>query len=147
MSSRARPPRRATSTPSTRMRPPSGRTSPMRWRRNTDLPPPLRPMMIVMEPVGTSRSRPRSTSLRPNDLRSPSTLITPVPPSRQHRAEKVVPDEDQDGRHHDRLGGGARDALGAVPHVKALVRADPRHNDAEGNGFPEAEQHVADVDE
>src|SRR5688572_31490538 len=104
-------------------------------------------MMTVMEPVGTSRSRPRSTALSPNDFRRPSTLITRAPRSWQHRAEEVVPDEDEHGGHHHRLGGAPGDALGAVPDVKALVRADPRHDDAEGDRLPESQQHVANVDE
>src|SRR5881396_1534829 len=96
------------------MRPASGRTSPSRWRRKTDLPPPLRPMMTVIEPSGTSRSTPRSTGCRPNDLVTPSILIIEglVSPrgvarrgggSREHRAQEVVPHEDQHGGEHDGL--------------------------------------------
>src|SRR2546427_6197617 len=51
----------------------------MRCLRKTDLPPPLRPMTTVIEPVGISRSMPRSTGCRPKRLVNPSTLITGSP--------------------------------------------------------------------
>src|SRR5262245_21303678 len=145
MRSRARPRSRVMSTPSTITRPASGRTRPSRWRRKTDLPPPLRPMMTVIEPSGTSRSTPRSTRCLPNDLVRPSTLITEG--SGEHGAQEVVPHEDQHRREHDRLRGRPGDALGAVADVEALVRAHPRDQDAEGDRLPEAEQDVLDVDE
>ena len=40
---------------------------------------PLRPMTMVMEPVGTSRSSPRSTGWPRKDLTRPSTRITAGP--------------------------------------------------------------------
>src|SRR5438128_1534865 len=51
----------------------------MRCLRKTDLPPPLRPMMTVIEPVGISRSSPRSTGCAPKLFRRPSILITGSP--------------------------------------------------------------------
>src|ERR1700694_2326634 len=129
------------------MRPASGRTSPSRGRRKTDLPPPLRPMMIVIEPSGTSRSTPRSTAWRPNDLVRPSTLIIEGWVSRQHRAQEVVPHQDEHGGEHDGLGGGPRHAFGAVTHVESLVGADPGDQDAERHRLPEAEHDVLHVDE
>jgi hypothetical protein len=43
--------------------------------RKTDLPPPLRPMTIVIVPVATSSDSSRSTFWRPKDFVTPSTLI------------------------------------------------------------------------
>src|SRR5437588_12992995 len=51
----------------------------MRCLRKTDLPPPLRPMITVIEPVGISRSSPRSTGCAPKLFRRPSILITGSP--------------------------------------------------------------------
>src|SRR5882724_12539561 len=105
----------------------------MRCLRKTDLPPPLRPMTTVIEPVGISRSMPRSTGCRPKRLVNPSTLITGSPRLRLRLArprspdgpDEVVPDEDQHGREHDRLRRRARHTLGAVADVEALVGAHP----------------------
>src|SRR3989441_10717828 len=117
----AREPRCVMSVPLIITSPLSGRSRPRRCLRKTDLPPPLRPMITVMEPSGTSRSTPRRTGWPANDFVSPRTLITgsprlrlrlALPQSRGGRAQEVVPDEDQDGGEDDGLGGGARDALG-----------------------------------
>src|SRR4029453_18200038 len=110
--------------PPTSMRPLSGRSRPMRCFRKTDLPPPLRPMMTVIEPSGTSRSTPFSTVCRPNDFRSPLTLITASSRSLgQDGSQEVVPHQDQHGGEHDGLSGGLGHALGAARHVVPLVRA------------------------
>src|SRR5512145_3453577 len=119
----------------------------MRCLSRTDLPPPLRPMMTVMEPVGTSRDTPRSTGWRPKDFVSASTWITGLSRSRQDRPHEVVADEDQHGGQHDRLRRRPRHALGAMADAEAFVRADPRHQDTEGDGLPEARHDVAQVDE
>ncbi len=70
---------RVISVPSTTMRPASGRSRPTRCLSSTDLPPPLRPMITMISPEATSRSRPRSTGCAPNERRRPSTLITATP--------------------------------------------------------------------
>src|SRR5262245_59218207 len=247
----------------------SGRSRPSRCLRKTDLPPPLRPMITVMEPSGTSRSTPRRTGWPANDFVSPRTLITgsprlrlrrprlqlarprsqarlalgcgshgrdhrlaspsaaartaaitgsprprlrlapprsqarlaprrpppgrapqPAPPpattrpaatpaspsaaartaaitgsprprlqlarprsqarlalprSREDRAQEVVPDEDQHGGEDDGLGGGARDALGAVADVEPLVGRHPRDDGPEGQRLPEASHDVVEI--
>src|SRR6266571_9451929 len=151
----ARPRRRETSTPSTSTRPPSGRRRPIRCLRRTVLPPPLRPMMTVIEPVATSRSTSCSTCCPSNHLTSRSILITDssrlrlrlaLPRSWEHRAHEVVPDQDEHGGQDDRVGGGLGHALGAVAHVEALVRADPRDDHAEGDRLPEPRHDVTHVD-
>src|SRR4029453_9608417 len=109
----------------------------MRCFSSTDLPPPLRPMMTVIDPVGTSSERPRSTGCGPNDFTSASTWITARSWSRQDRAHEVVADEDQHRGQNDRLRRRARHALGAVADVEPLVRADPRHDDPERDRLPE----------
>src|SRR2546426_9188461 len=116
------------------------------WRK-PDLPPPLRPMITVMEPSGTSRSTPRRTGWPANDFVSPRTLITgsprlrlrlALPQSREDRAQEVVPDEDQGGGQDDGLGGGARDALGAVAGGEPLVGRPPRDAGPAGPRLPES---------
>src|SRR5213594_499084 len=121
----------------------------MRCLRSTDFPPPLRPMMTVMEPVGTSRESARSTCWRPKDFVSASTLImrNRGPRSRQDRPHEVVTDEDQHGGEDDRLCRRARHALGAVADVEPLVRTDPRHDDTERDRLPEPRHDVGHVDE
>src|SRR5437879_4438908 len=130
----------------------------MRCLRKTDLPPPLRPMTTVIEPVGISRSMPRSTGCRPKRLVNPSTLITGSPRLRLRLArprsrhlpygpDEVVPDQDQHGREHDRLRRRARHALGAVADVEALVSAHPGDDHAEADRLPEAERDVGHVHE
>src|SRR5262249_30452633 len=140
----------------------------MRCLSSTDFPPPLRPMMTVIDPVGTSSDRPRSTGWDPNDFMRDSTRITaaafysrpspggPQPPqrpaaristSRQDRAHEVIADEDQYRGEDDRLCRRARHALGAVADVEPLVRADPRHHDPERDRLPEARHDVGHVDE
>src|SRR5216117_2209841 len=142
-------------TPWTSTRPPSGRRRPIRCLRRTVLPPPLRPMMTVIEPVATSRSTSCSTCCPSNHLTSRSTLITDsprlrlrlaLPRSREHRAHEVVPDQDEHGGQDDRVGGGLGHALGAVAHVEALVGADPRDDHAEGDRLPEPRHDVTHVD-
>src|SRR5438067_6695584 len=98
----------------------------MRCLRKTDLPPPLRPMITVIEPVGISRSRPRKTGCEPKRLVRFSTFIissprTAGPQPRDvlrlalpYRPDEVVPDEDEHGGEHDGLRGRARHTLGAV---------------------------------
>src|SRR5215813_4387614 len=124
----------------------SGRSSPSRCLRKTDLPPPLRPMITVMEPSGTSRSTPRRTSWPPNDFVSPRTLITPQR-SRKDRPQEVVPDEDQDRGEDDGLRGGAGDTFGAVADVEALVGRHPRDDGPEGERLPEARHDVVEIHE
>src|SRR2546425_10707947 len=113
----------------------SGRSRPSRCLRKTDLPPPLRPMITVMEPSGTSRSTPRRTGWPANDFVSPRTLITgsprlrlrPAPPqSREDRAQEGVPAEDQDRGEDDGLGGGARDAPRTAAGVETPLSRPPR---------------------
>src|SRR5439155_24583904 len=132
-------------------RPLSGGCRRTRCLRKTDLPPPLRPIITVMEPSGTSRSTQRRTGWRANDFVSPRTLITgsprlrlrlALPQSRENRAQEVVPDEDQDGGEDDGLGGGARDALGTVADVEPLVGRHPRDDGPEGQRLPEAGHDV-----
>src|SRR5262245_25327491 len=147
-SSRARLPSVVMSTPSTSTRPPSGRRSPRRCLRSTDLPPPLRPMTMVTEPSGTSRSTPLRTRWVPKALVRASILIIGVGRrSRQHRAHEVVPDEDEDGGEHHRLGSGPGHPLRPVADIKAFVGADPRHQHTEGHRFPEARHDVVEGDE
>src|SRR2546426_2907651 len=125
----------------------SGRSRPRRCWRKRHLPPPLRPMITVMEPSGTSRSTPRRTGWPANDFVSPRTLITgsprlrlrlALPQSREDRAQEVVPDEDQDRGEDDGLGGGARDALGTVAGVEPLVGRPPRDDCPAGPRLPES---------
>src|SRR5262249_23282305 len=140
----------------------------MRCLSSTDFPPPLRPMMTVIDPVGTSSDRPRSTDWDPNDFMSDSTRITaasfyrrtsaggaPAPrrpaarisTSRQDRAPEGIADEGQYRGEDERLCRRARHALGAVADVEPLVRADPRHHDPERDRLPEARHDVGHVDE
>ena len=56
------------------IRPASGRISPIRCLRKTDLPPPLRPMMIVIEPFGDLEVDAAQDRLAPKDFVRPSTL-------------------------------------------------------------------------
>src|SRR5262249_61901544 len=100
----------------------------MRCLSSTDFPPPLRPMMTVIDPVGTSSDRPRSTGWDPNDFMSDSTRITAAS-SRQDRAHEVIADEDQHRGEDDRLRRRACNDLGAVADVEPLVRADPSSTD------------------
>src|SRR6266568_2840649 len=132
------------STPSTSTAPASGRMRPRRCLRSTDLPPPLRPMTIMISPVATSRSTPLSTSWRPKDLRRPWIRIMRAR-SREHRPQEVVEDEDEHAGEHDGLGGGAGNALRAVAAVEALVGADPGHEYAEAERLPEADHDVRHV--
>src|SRR6059036_659842 len=134
----------------------SGRSKPSRCLRKTDLPPPLRLMITVMEPSGTSRSRPRRTAWPPNDFVSPRTLITgsprlrlrlAPPRSRENRPHEVVPDQDEDGGEHDGLRGGAGDALGAMPDVEPLVGRHPGDDGPEGQRLPEARHDVVEIHE
>src|SRR5439155_2332628 len=144
----ARTPRFVMSVPLIITWPESGRSSPRRCLRKTDLPPPLRPMITVMERSGMSRSMPRRTGWAPNDFVSPRTLITTRDAfSREDRAQEVVPDEDEDGGQDDRLRGGAGHPFGAVADVEPLVGGDPGHDGAEGQRLPEAGHHVGEVDE
>src|SRR2546425_2554176 len=165
----AREPRFVMSVPLIITWPLSGRSRPRRCLRNTDLPPPLRPMITVMEPSGTSRSTPRRTGWPPNDFVRPRTLITRSPRSSQGRlaygcgsahglrlawpqsrengAHEIVPDENEDGGEDDGLRGGAGHALGAVADVEPLVGRDPGDDDAEGQRLPEASHDVAEIDE
>src|SRR5947209_19672619 len=130
------------STPSTRTAPASGRMRPRRCLRSTDLPPPLRPMTIMISPVATSRSTPLSTSWRPKDLRRPWIRIMRAR-SREHRAQEVVEDEDEHAGEHDGLGGGAGNAFRAVAAVEALVGAEPGHEHAEDERPPVAIQVIS----
>src|SRR3989442_14303365 len=115
----AREPRFVMSVPLIITWPLSGRSRPRRCLRNTDLPPPLRPMITVMEPSGTSRSTPRRTGWPANDFVSPRTLITGSPRLRlrlappqtpEDRAPEGVPDQDHDGGGDRGPGGGRPDA-------------------------------------
>src|SRR6266446_1714493 len=119
----------------------------MRCLSSTDFPPPLRPMMTVMDPVGTSSVRPRSTGWGPKDFTSDSIWITAAAPSRQDRSHEVVADEDQHRGEDDGLRRRARHALGAVADVEPLVRADPRHDDPERDRLPEPRHDVGHVGE
>src|SRR5712692_8924645 len=129
------------STPSTSTAPASGRMRRRRCLRSTDLPPPLRPMTVMISPVATSRSTPLSTAWRPKDLRRPWIRIMSEG-SREHRAQEVVEDEDEHAGEHDRLGGGVGDAFRAMAAVEALVRADPGHEHPEAARLPEADHDV-----
>src|SRR5262249_17469599 len=124
------------------------------------LPPPLRPMITVMELSGTSRSRPRRTGWPLNDFRSPTTLITGLARLRlrlahpcsqvlsgEDRAEEKVPDEDEHRGEDHGLRGRRRHPLGAARDVETLVGAHPRHDHAEADGLPEAHHDVAHVHE
>src|SRR5262245_12977583 len=147
-SSRAWLPSVVMSTPSTSTRPPSGRRSPRRCLRSTDLPPPLRPMTMVMEPSGTSRFTPLSTGCSPKALvRASILIIGGGGRSRQHRAHEVIPHEDEDGREHHGLGGGPGHPLGPVADIEPLVGAHPRDQHAERHRLPEACHDVVEGDE
>ena len=61
----------ARATPSTSTSPASGRMSPFMCFKSTLFPDPLPPSTTTVSPVGTSRSRPRSTSFGPKDFPRP----------------------------------------------------------------------------
>src|SRR5262245_63315529 len=100
----------------------------MRCLSRTDLPPPLRPMMTVIDPVGTSSERPRSTGCGTNDFTSDSTWIIVRCSSRQDRDHEVVADEDQYRGEDERLSRSARSDLGAEDDDQHLVCAGLRHH-------------------
>ena len=56
---------RVTSTPSSRMRPALGRTSPLIARSSVDLPAPFEPISVTISPARTSNETPRSAWIAP----------------------------------------------------------------------------------
>ena len=65
--------RSVTSAPSSRTRPSSGISFPVRRLRKVVLPAPLGPMSAVIPPSGSERSTPATATKSANDLRSPRT--------------------------------------------------------------------------
>src|SRR5437879_10466260 len=120
----------------------------MRCLRKTDLPPPLRPMTTVIEPVGISRSMPRSTGCRPKRLVNPSTLITGSPRRRlrlaRPRSQARLADGCGSQGHAHRLASPtapARKATPTGPPRRRLRLATP-HTQAR---YHRSEEHTAEL--
>src|SRR5215472_1852887 len=128
------------STPSMRIDPASGWSSPRMHFTNTDLPVPDPPMMTRLSPVAQSMSSLSSTRLRPNDFLSPRTDIFGIAVSvtanglsstEKGRGDHVVEDENQDRGRHDRMRGCLADPLRPPARVIAVITPHQRHDEAE----------------
>src|SRR5690606_5564332 len=144
---------RVMSSPSTRMRPESGRIRPMMCLSSTDFPEPEAPRMTWMAPFSTVRFRPRRTWFFPKDLWRSTTSMTTrcigpsggAPPGEHQRGQKVIRDENEDRGEDDRLGGGDPHPPRAARGVVALVAAGEREDEAEDRGFDEAADDVLEL--
>src|SRR5260370_34374985 len=113
-------------------------------------------MMTRLSPLSQSISRPSSTRLRPNDLRSPRTEIfgaeisgaeasviarRPSMPE-EGRGNQVIEHEDHDRSGDDGVGCRLPDALRSAPRVVALVAAHQRDDKAECPRLHHTRAHV-----
>src|ERR1700759_2420799 len=110
MFSRARPRRRVTSLPSTKICPASGFKMPSTLLIITDLPVPEPPITTRLSPLAILGSRPSSTTLGPKRFLTPRSSALGVLLSviglafEEDGGEEVVRGEDQDRRRHDSVG-------------------------------------------
>src|SRR5207249_917852 len=116
--------------------PRSGFRSPIMCLSNTLLPPPLLPITVVTFPRGISKLTPCRTGCPPSVFFTPTRRITglgssllfitaPATFSHQDRGHKIVPDEDEHGGQHHRLGRGGPQPFGAHRCIVPFIRADP----------------------
>src|SRR5207302_2809223 len=142
----SREPSLAISISSTSTWPRSGFSSPIICLSNTLLPPPLLPITVVIFPRGISKLTPCRTGCPPSVFSTPTRRITGFDPcllfitapasfSHQDRGHKIVPNQDQDGGQHHRLGRGGSQSFGAHRRIVPFIRADPGHDHAEANGL------------
>src|SRR5919107_2391688 len=128
----------AVSTPSIRIEPESAVSSPMMHLISTDLPVPEPPIITRLSPARQAISTPSSTSLRPNDLRSPDIAIFGAPSLMMPRSlreeslrQQIVEHQDQDRGRDDGLRRRLTDPFGAAARVIAVIAAHQRDDKAE----------------
>src|SRR5512139_1259683 len=125
--------------PATLTCPLSGNSSPMMCLIRTLLPLPLPPMTVMLSPLLTVRSTPRSTCRLPKLLwRFVISIIGSGMGSPEQRRQEIIEDQDQHARDHDRAGRRLAHALGPARRVEPLVAADEPHHGAEDQRLDQA---------
>src|ERR1700733_6994644 len=147
IASRARPPMRVTSSPSTKILPSSARRMPNTHLIITDLPVPEPPITTKDSAAPILRSMPSSTTLSPKRFLTPRSSILGVPcaaisVSEQEGGEEIIRGKDQDGRRHNGIGRRRTHALRAALGMKAVVAAHQRDDEAEHRNLDHAGNHV-----